>query len=84
MEPIDMLLYCPRCSEQHVDLPNAEKNWTNPPHRSHECQHCGYVWRPADVATNGVQEIQTRGKVDQDPNPNKARRVPHPQMPEIS
>lgn len=62
--PIDMLLFCPQCAEQHVDDSQPEKEWDNPPHRSHECQFCGYVWRPADVATNGVAQIKTGGKRD--------------------
>lgn len=39
-------------------------NWTNPPHRSHLCHSCGFVWRPADVPTNGVAAITTKGKDD--------------------
>jgi hypothetical protein len=62
--PIDMLLFCPCCNLQHVDAPDESKKWTNPPHRSHECQHCGYTWRPADVPTNGVHAIKTKGKRD--------------------
>ena len=38
--------------------------WDNPPHRSHLCHSCGCVWRPADVCTNGVAQIETRGKDD--------------------
>lgn len=38
--------------------------WNNPPHKSHLCHSCGTVWRPADVATNGVAEIKTEGKND--------------------
>jgi hypothetical protein len=49
---------------QHIDEPQPHKDWTNPPHRSHECQHCGTVWRPADVPTNGVRRIATKGKRD--------------------
>lgn len=64
LAPIPMLLFCPRCHRQHVDAPQPEKDWTNPPHRSHECQNCGLVWRPADVPTNGVQAITTRGQRD--------------------
>ena len=67
--PIEMLLFCPCCDFQHVDAPNVERHWLNPPHRSHECQHCGYVWRPADVETTGVLAIKTRGKVDGPANP---------------
>jgi|GEM_PF-5800951 len=60
--PIDMILYCPSCGYQHIDKPDGE--WTNPPHRSHLCHSCGYIWRPADVPTNGVESIRTRGKAD--------------------
>jgi hypothetical protein len=63
-DPIDMILFCTQCGRQHLDEPQPEKNWDNPPHRSHECQHCGHVWRPADVPTNGVAEIKTKGLRD--------------------
>lgn len=38
--------------------------WRNPPHRSHLCAGCGHIWRPADVPTNGVAAIKTKGKND--------------------
>lgn len=41
-----------------------EGRWANPPHRSHLCNSCGCIWRPADVATNGVADIKTEGKTD--------------------
>ena len=42
-----------------------ERNeWANPPHRSHLCAGCGHVWRPADVCTNGVAAVKTKGKQD--------------------
>jgi hypothetical protein len=41
--------------------------WTNPPHRSHLCHGCKYVWRPADIETNGAAEIQTKGSIDSPP-----------------
>lgn len=63
-QPVDMLLYCPECFEQHIDKPQPDKNWDNPPHRSHECQVCDHVWRPADVPTNGVTSIKTKGQRD--------------------
>ncbi len=86
-KPIDMILHCPLCGVQHVDLAKectmgvgcreagvcyAKANddsercdkWDNPPHRSHLCAQCGNVWRPADVATNGVASIATRGERD--------------------
>jgi hypothetical protein len=67
---IDMIMYCPNCGKQHVDSAEAHKDespecaWANPPHRSHLCHNCGCIWRPADVATNGVAEIKTEGKAD--------------------
>lgn len=64
-EPIPMLLYCPKCGEQHIDEPDERTpGWTNPPHRSHLCHACGCIWRPADVATVGVRHITTLGKAD--------------------
>ncbi|CAJ8282356.1 gp38 [Burkholderia pseudomallei] len=73
-EPLDMLLFCPKCGVQHIDHaePAVEHEhgavefgaWDNPPHRSHLCHACGTIWRPADVPTNGVAAIATRGKAD--------------------
>lgn len=62
--PLPMVLHCPNCRAQHIDEPNLIMGWTNPPHRSHECQKCGCTWRPADVPTNGVAAITTKGKKD--------------------
>lgn len=70
--PIDMVLHCPRCHTQHVDSPEYDVlgtappavHWNNPPHRSHLCGHCGWIWRPADVPTNGVIAVRTKGKDD--------------------
>jgi rubredoxin len=59
---IDMILHCPDCGKQHIDAPT--KIWPNPPHRSHMCQFCGLVWRPADTETNGVERIKTHGAFD--------------------
>ncbi len=61
---IPMVLLCPACGHQHVDAPEPDKGWTNPPHKSHLCAACGVVWRPADVPTTGVAAIATRGKAD--------------------
>ncbi len=78
-KPIDMVLFCPACGVQHVDEPEQAvlkyggsgasvitnpDRWTNPPHRSHLCASCGHIWRPADVPTNGVASIKTRGEKD--------------------
>lgn len=38
--------------------------WTNPPHRSHLCLGCKHIWRPADVPTNGVKAVLTKGEND--------------------
>lgn len=45
----------------------SNPEWTNPPHRSHLCHGCGHIWRPADVATNGVAAVKTKGKADSPP-----------------
>jgi hypothetical protein len=85
-QPVDLLLFCPKCQKQHVDEAkpdvcetcgqsesqcpcDAFTAWLNPPHKSHRCTSCNYVWRPADVPTNGVKEIQTKGKADRDASP---------------
>jgi hypothetical protein len=62
MAPVDMILFCPECTAPHIDEPRA--GWANPPHKSHLCHFCGAVWRPADVETNGVERIKTRGVRD--------------------
>jgi hypothetical protein len=61
---IPMLLFCPRCGAQHVDAPDKAKGWENPPHRSHLCDSCGIIWRPADVPTTGVAEIASLSERD--------------------
>ncbi len=62
--PLPMVLHCPRCGMQHID--QATDEWSNPPHRSHACQAvgCGCIWRPADVATTGVERTITQGRAD--------------------
>ncbi|HEX8414870.1 MAG TPA: hypothetical protein VF637_13435, partial [Sphingomicrobium sp.] len=67
-EPIPMILHCPTCHTQHIDEPDEyTPEWDNPPHRSHLCHACGCIWRPADVPTEGVAQIATRGKADTKP-----------------
>lgn len=64
-KPIPMILYCPECHQQHIDEPDERTpDWDNPPHRSHLCHGCGCIWRPADVATEGVRSIKTAGDAD--------------------
>ena len=65
--PIPMVLFCPACGRQHVDMANPAEGWDNPSHRSHKCGACSHVWRPADVPTAGVETIATVGQVDTDP-----------------
>ena len=45
-----MILACPACHRRHVD----EGDYAFEPHRSHACQYCGTIWRPALVPTVGV------------------------------
>ena len=68
--PIPLLLFCPSCAHQHIDAPNPAVGWENPPHRTHLCHNCGYLWRPADVATNGVATLATCGQGDMSPVPS--------------
>lgn len=63
-QPLNMVLHCPACGLQHVDVPEPVDKWTNPPRRSHHCHGCGHIWRPADVPTNGVKAVKTAGKSD--------------------
>lgn len=55
------------CYASAHDVPEKCAAWKNPPHRSHLCVGCDHVWRPADVCTTGVAEIQTRGMIDDEP-----------------
>lgn len=49
-QPIPLLLACPACNERHID----KGEYATKPHRTHACQHCGCLWRPANVPTVGV------------------------------
>jgi hypothetical protein len=87
--PIDVILFCPKCLELHIDKAKPDvcetcgrleiehssrfrveqacltfKAWLNPPHKSHRCGNCNFVWRPADVPTNGVAHAKTKGEND--------------------
>ncbi len=48
--PIPMILQCPGCGARHID----EGSFATKVHHTHACQTCGFVWRPAIVATTGV------------------------------
>ena len=87
--PVDMVLYCPACGLQHLDMPEAHPDrpaWSNPPHRSHLCSRCGHIWRPADVPTNGVAAIKTKSKADSPALAQPAVREPltGPELPQPS
>lgn len=60
--PIPMILHCPYCYGQHIDEPEPQIGWTNPPHRTHLCHGCKRTWRPADVETTGVRELPRAGR----------------------
>lgn len=49
--PIPMIMFCPSCDARHID----KGEFTTKVHHTHACQSCGNVWRPAIVATVGVQ-----------------------------
>lgn len=49
--PIQMKLTCPKCCAEHID----KGEFATKEHHTHACQSCGLVWRPAVVATVGVQ-----------------------------
>jgi hypothetical protein len=61
--PVPMLLHCPMCGERHID----EGEFATKEHHTHACQgfvvkdgkkrRCGHVWRPAIVATVGVEAL---------------------------
>lgn len=70
--PIPMILHCPACHLQHIDAPEPETGWTNPPHKSHLCHGCGIIWRPAAVETVGVGRILWPGNNDTWPREKKA------------
>lgn len=49
---IEMIMFCPKCNERHID---KGKFAEDKHHHTHACQHCGFVWRPAIEFTKGVQ-----------------------------
>ena len=62
-EPIEMVLCCPECGEQHIDRIKPEQGWDNPPHKTHLCDYCDHCWRPCDRPTEGVAKTKTLGKI---------------------
>lgn len=53
-----------KCFAATTGAPEQCDAWRNPPHRSHLCTECGYQWRPADIPTQGVRAITTKGRND--------------------
>jgi hypothetical protein len=49
--PVPIVLHCPECRARHID----EGEFATKAHHTHSCQSCGLTWRPAVVATVGVQ-----------------------------
>ena len=54
-QPVPIVLFCPICYKQHIDEPNPETGWDNPPHKTHLCLYCGHLWRPLEYCTVGVK-----------------------------
>ncbi len=61
-DPIPMLIWCPECLARHVDKGEMAAK----PHRTHACQECGHVWRPALIPTVGVQFLPGYKDKDED------------------
>ena len=50
--PLELLIICPRCKEQHVD----EGEFATKPHKNHSCQFCGLTFQASGpVESIGVQ-----------------------------
>jgi len=49
--PVEMVLRCPRCKRQHVDM----GEWATKKHRVHACQFCAHEWRPFNYNTVGIR-----------------------------
>jgi hypothetical protein len=51
---------CKNCGGKHLNVSEAStccdepEPWTNPPHKTHRCEHCNHLWRPFDFPTYGV------------------------------
>lgn len=73
LEPLQIAaLYCPVCKTRHID----EGEFATKKHHTHACQgfvmdsgkrrRCGHVWRPALVATVGVEALP--GFINEEPH----------------
>jgi hypothetical protein len=60
--PIPVVIHCPKCHLQHVDVDEETGLWaTARHHKKHLCKPedggCGYVWAPANRYTVGVHQL---------------------------
>lgn len=67
--PIPIVLHCPECRARHID----EGEFATKVHHTHSCQWCGLTWRPAVVATVGVQFLP--GFKNESPAPTEREAV---------
>ena len=67
-DPIPMLIWCPACRARHID----RGEFATKPHHTHSCQGCGLTWRPAVVATVGVQFLPGFKDADEQPATDRA------------
>lgn len=51
VKPKELILHCPQCQGQHVDL--GKWRYVRV-HKTHLCEHCGHLWRPFEFPTVGV------------------------------
>lgn len=55
-QAIPMILHCPFCQAQHLDL----GEWATKKHKTHLCVNCEKTWRPANVPTVGVESLEVQ------------------------
>jgi len=55
VQPIPMIINCPKCYGQHID----REEWATAlkAHKTHLCEHCGELFRLANVPTVGVEVL---------------------------
>ena len=49
------------CGDKCMYMQPGSPRWTNPPHKTHLCNGCGHLWRPANVPTTGVVALPPKG-----------------------
>lgn len=61
MTPVDLVIHCPSCGRQHLDIGEFETRV----HRKHLCENtpegektgCGHLWVPFQYPTRGVEKV---------------------------